>query len=141
MRLTALALAAISMTAVTACQSSGPRTAAERVAAENVGTVNPYLWSAARDTFQSMPVASSDPVGGTIVYDWFSFPGAPNERIKATVYILDTRLRADGVSVAVFRQTNQGGTWVDASVDPDTARQLEAKILERARSIKASDAS
>jgi hypothetical protein len=70
------------------------------------------------------------------VYDWKSFPGSENERIKATVYILDTRLRADGVKVAVFRQVNQDGTWVDAPVDPETAMQLENAILDRARNLK-----
>ena len=38
-------------------------------------------------------------------------------------------LRADGVKVSVFRQTNQDGTWVDASTDLETGIQLENAIL------------
>ena len=49
-------------------------------------------------------------------------------------------LRADGVNVSVFRQTNAGGTWTDASVDPATEEQLENAILQRARALKASEA-
>ena len=82
---------------------------------------------------------SADPLGGLIIYDWKSFETAPTERIKATVYILDSRLRADGVKVSVYRQVNQEGTWTDAGVDADTGQQLENKILERARLLKASE--
>merc|ERR1712137_772188 len=86
--------------------------------------------------------ATADPIGGLINYDWKSFETAPNERIKATVYILDTRLRADGVKVSVFRQEkNESGEWVDVSVDPETALQLENKILDRARLLKNSQLS
>jgi Domain of unknown function (DUF3576) len=123
---------------LTACQSGGS-SRAEKAAEASVGTVNPYLWRASLDTMEALPVASADPLGGIIVYDWKSFDGSPTERIKATVYILDTRLRADGVKVSVFRQTNTGGTWADAVVDPETGMQLESKILERARSLKASE--
>ncbi len=135
-RTTALGLAALLV--ISGCQTGGRASSAEAAVKANVGTVNPYLWRATLDTLESMSVASTDPLGGVIVYDWKSFEGSANERIKATVYILDTRLRADGVKVAVFRQTNSGGTWVDAPVDPATGEQLENKILERARSLKAS---
>ena len=108
------------------------------VAEQFEGGVNPYLWRATLDTFENMPVDSADPVGGIVNYDWKSFPDSPDERIKATVYILDTRLRADGVKVSVFRQTNTDGTWTDATVDPETGIQLENKILQRARTLKAS---
>ena len=128
--------AAAALFALAGCQSGGRTSANAQVAAQNVGTVNPYLWRASLDTFANMPVQSTDPIGGLIVYDWKSFPGSENERIKATVYILDTRLRADGVKVAVFRQVNENGTWTDATVDPETAIQLENAILDRARTLK-----
>lgn len=129
--------AAAALFALTGCQSGGrARVTETQVASKNIGTVNPYLWRAALDTFENMPVQSTDPIGGLIVYDWKSFPGSESERIKATVYILDTRLRADGVKVAVFRQVNENGTWTDATVDPETAIQLENAILARARTLK-----
>lgn len=126
------------MLLVTGCQSKAGGNIEQKIASESVGTVNPYLWRASLDTLTTMPVVNADPVGGLIVYDWMSFKDAPDERIKATVYILDTRLRADGVKVSVFRQTQSNGQWIDADVDPETGIQLENKILDRARSLKAS---
>lgn len=120
--------------------SSGSSKVEQAVVEEVSGGVNPYLWRASLDSLQDLPVKSADPIGGLIIYDWQSFQDAPDERIKATVYILDSRLRADGVNVSVFRQTNTGGTWSDASVDPATEEQLENAILQRARALKASEA-
>jgi Domain of unknown function (DUF3576) len=138
MKLT-LAAALAAALLVTGCQSRGAGRSAERAAAESVGTVNPYLWRASLDTMAALPVESADPIGGLIVYDWKSFADAPGERIKATVFILDSRLRADGVKVSVYRQVDQNGTWADAGVDAETGQQLENKILERARLLKASE--
>jgi hypothetical protein len=132
------AAAFAAMIAIAGCQSGGSNAAA-RSASESVGAVNPYLWRASLDTLAALPVSSADPLGGLIIYDWKSFEAAPAERIKATVYILDSRLRADGVKVSVYRQVNQEGTWTDAGVDADTGQQLENKILERARLLKASE--
>ena len=101
--------------------------------------VNAYLWRATLDTLNFMPLIDSDPFGGTYVTDWHSVAEKPDERFKVQVYILDTRLRADGLSVQVFRQTKDAsGGWVDADVDPDTAIQIENAILTRARQLRIS---
>ena len=101
--------------------------------------VNSYLWRASLDTLNFMPLASADPFGGVIITDWYSAPTTPTERFKATVYILDTRLRADALNVSIFRQTNTSGQWADASVDPDTEVQIENAILQRARELRLSN--
>ncbi|MGE0530917.1 MAG: DUF3576 domain-containing protein [Hyphomonadaceae bacterium] len=101
--------------------------------------VNSYLWRASLDTLSFMPLQSADPFGGVIITDWYSASTTPNERFKATVYILDTRLRADALNVSIFRQTNTGGQWTDASVDPDTEIQIENAILQRARELRLSN--
>ena len=100
--------------------------------------VNSYLWRASLDTLNFMPLASADPFGGVIITDWYSDPTTPTERFKATVYILDTRLRADALNVSIFRQTQVNGAWTDASVDPDTEVQIENAILTRARQLRLS---
>jgi len=97
--------------------------------------VNAYLWRATLDTLNFMPLASSDPIGGVVITDWYSDPENPSERVKVTTYILDRRLRADALRVAVFRQTLNGGMWVDAQTNPDTSVRLENAILTRAREI------
>lgn len=59
--------------------------------------VNSYLWRASLDTLSFMPLSSADPFGGVIITDWYSPAESPGERFKVTVYILDRRLRADGI--------------------------------------------
>lgn len=98
--------------------------------------VNGYLWRASLDTLAFMPLASADPYGGVIITDWYADPNVPNERFKATVYILDTRLRADGLNVSVFKQVAQNGVWVDAQPSPQTETDLENAILTRARQLR-----
>jgi hypothetical protein len=122
---------------VSGCQSRGGANDGPQVV-QSVGASNPFLWRATLDTMSTLPIQTTDPIGGIIAYDWKSFPSAPNERVKATVFILDSRLRADGVKVTVYRQVNTEGQWVDAEADPETAIQLENKILERARLLRTS---
>jgi Domain of unknown function (DUF3576). len=98
--------------------------------------VNSYLWHATLDTLSFMPLQSEDPFGGVIITDWYSSPQTPNERVKITIYILDRRLRADGLKVAVFRQTKSNEGWTDVAVNPDTAVKLTDAILTRARELR-----
>jgi hypothetical protein len=100
--------------------------------------VNSYLWRASLDTLSFMPLASADPFGGVIITDWYADPTTPSERFKATVYILDTHLRADALNVSIFRQTQVNGAWQDATVDPQTEIQIENAILTRARQLRLS---
>ena len=101
--------------------------------------INSFLWRASLDTISFMPLASADPFGGVIITDWYQDPKTPNERFKLTVYIMDRRLRADGVKVAVFRQTrDEKGGWDDAAADPQTGPKIENAILVRARQLRIS---
>jgi hypothetical protein len=98
--------------------------------------VNSFLWRASLDTISFMPLHSADPFGGTIISDWYSAPAAPSERMRITIYILDRRLRADGLKVSVFRQAQTPQGWADAAVNPQTAIKLEDAILTRARELR-----
>ena len=99
--------------------------------------VNSYLWRATLDTLAFMPLQSADPFGGVVISDWYEDPTVPGERFKVTVYILDQRLRADGIKVAVFKQGQSSGRgWVDAPVSPNTAADIENAILTRARQLR-----
>lgn len=101
--------------------------------------VNAYLWRASLDTIAFMPLASADPWGGTIITDWYANPEKPDERFKITVYILDSRLRADALNVTVNKQVLQNGQWVDADVSQQTQIDIENAILSRARELRLSD--
>ncbi|HIG22265.1 MAG TPA: DUF3576 domain-containing protein [Henriciella marina] len=139
---TKIAAALTGVFALSGCLFSGNDGAQNISVAESFeGGVNPYLWRASLDTLNTLPLTTADPVGGIINYDWKSFPDAQNERIRATVYILDSRLRADGVKVSVFRQVQDNGQWTDAPVDLATSVQLENAILTRARVLKSSELS
>jgi hypothetical protein len=118
---------------------NGPKVVSNPDSAAQIG-VNGYLWRATLDTLSFMPLASADPYGGVIITDWYANPEAPNERLKVTVYILDARLRADGLNVAVFKQ-NKGpdGQWIDAPSAAQTETEIENSILTRARQLRLSN--
>jgi hypothetical protein len=119
----------------------GSKPAPANLPAAGIG-VNGYLWRASLDTLAFMPLSSADPFGGTIITDWYVNPEKPDERFKVTVYILDARLRADGLNVSVFKQVkNDKGEWVDASVAAQTDIDIENAILTRARQLRLSNIS
>ncbi|WP_298914798.1 DUF3576 domain-containing protein [uncultured Algimonas sp.] len=97
--------------------------------------VNSFLWRATLETLNFMPLEQVDPFGGVVITDWRADPEAPDERLRATAYILDQNLRADALKISVFRQVRDGSGWADAPVDADTARELEDAVLTRARQL------
>lgn len=103
--------------------------------------VNAYLWRATLDTMVFMPLASADPWGGVVNYDWYTNPQVPNERFKATVFILDRRLRADALNVSVNKEVQDAsGQWIAAPVAAQTETDLENAILTKARQLNLANA-
>lgn len=99
--------------------------------------VNSFLWRASLDTLSFMPLTSADPFGGVIITDWYTPPQTPGERFKISAFILDRTLRADGVRISVFRQSQQSpGNWIDSAVGDTMATDLENTILTRARQLR-----
>jgi Domain of unknown function (DUF3576) len=146
-RVTAVAVVVSALLATGGCSIFGSNTAntstqssADLGPSETGGIgVNAYLWRASLDTLSFLPLTSADPYGGVIITDWYVNPDKTDERLKATVYILDTRLRADGVSAAVFRETLVNGQWQSATVNPETNVALENAILSKARDLRLSN--
>jgi Domain of unknown function (DUF3576) len=140
------AVCILSALALSACSMFGGGDRGQARAADRAGGgaeagigVNSFLWRASLDTLNFMPLLSADPFGGVIITDWYSDATTPTERFKATVYILDTRLRADALNVSIFRQQQVNGAWADATVDADTEIQIENAILTRARQLRLSN--
>ena len=98
--------------------------------------VNAFLWRASLDTVSFIPLDIVDPIGGVITTQWYEDTNNTSERIKLTIYIKDRRLRADGVSVNVFREVMLTDRWVKADINPDTANLIEASILTKARELR-----
>jgi hypothetical protein len=113
------------------------RSAQQRAATEGSGLgVNAFLWRASLDTLSFMPLASADPAGGVIITDWYSPPGAPGERFRASAFILGRQLRSDGIRVTVFRQELRGNVWVDSRSSEAMNAEFEDRILGRARELR-----
>jgi len=98
--------------------------------------VNAFLWRASLDTVSFIPLDIVDSIGGVITTQWYEDTNNTSERIKLTIYIKDRRLRADGVSVNVFREVMLTDRWVKADINPDTANLIEASILTKARELR-----
>ena len=136
--------AALSAVSLGGCGMSNPLSSKGKVrsSSDNAAaiSVNGYLWRASLDTLSFMPLSSADPYGGVIVTDWYVNPEKPDERFKCTVYILDARLRADGLNVAVFKQNRDAtGAWIDAPHAGQTETDIENSILTRARQLRLSN--
>lgn len=98
----------------------------------DVITVNSYLWRAALDTVNFMPLATVDPFGGVILTDWYANPDAPGERYKLNIFVMGSQLRSDGIKVSMFKQRN----GKDVAVDPKMNTDIEDAILTRARELR-----
>lgn len=101
-------------------------------------TVNRFLWTASLSTVDFMPLAQVDPMAGVIITEWHTDERAPGERFRTNVLVLDHALRADALRVKVFKQVVDPatGTWIDAPINPNTAREVENSILTRARALR-----
>ncbi|WP_458792198.1 DUF3576 domain-containing protein [Yoonia sp. MH D7] len=110
-------------------ETSATRQAARVRGAENVA-VNRYIWSAALDVLDFLPIESIDPFTGVIVMGYGTPPGG-NRAYRATVYITDPALDARSLNVAL--QSRNG------TVSAETQRAIEDAILSRARQLRIAD--
>ncbi len=100
--------------------------------AGDVGTnVNRYLWNAALDTLNFLPVETVDPFTGVIATGYGTPPGG-GRAYRATIYISDPALDARSLKVAM---QSRGGGPVSAAV----VSQVEDAILTRARQLRTRD--
>ena len=93
--------------------------------------VNKYIWEAALDVLNFLPVESVDPFTGVIVTGYGRPPGG-GRAYRATIYVQDPALDARSLKLAM--QTQGGG-----AVDPATIRAVEDAILTRARELRIAD--
>jgi hypothetical protein len=98
--------------------------------------INSYLWRASLDTVSFMPLASADPFGGVIITDWYEDAQNKGERFKVNIVILGKELRSNAVKVSVFKQIYSGAGWRDSHASEKVARDLENKILTKARALR-----
>ena len=101
-----------------------------------VMSVNPFLWKAALDTIDFMPLSSADQLGGTIITDWYSTTSNEKERCKLNIFITGKRLNTENLRVTSFCQEFKDPTWVNKKVDQESNIKIENAILNKAKKLK-----
>ena len=103
----------------------------------NLGmAINIYLWQGALDTISFMPLSSADPIGGTIITDWYSLESNENERCKLNVFIMGSELMTQNLRVTSFCQNYKNEKWINTTIDSENNTKLENAILNKAKKLK-----
>ncbi|MGP3697026.1 DUF3576 domain-containing protein [Rhodobacter sp. NSM] len=92
--------------------------------------VNKYIWNAALEVLNFLPVQSVDPFTG-VISTGYGVPPGGGRAYRATVYVQDPALDARSLKVAL---QGQGGP-----VSAETQRAVEDAILTRARQLRLRD--
>jgi len=99
-------------------------------------SVNPFLWRAALETINFMPLSSADQVGGTIITDWYSTADNEKERCKLNIFITGINLKTENLRVVSFCQEFKSPTWVNKEIDKENNIKIENAILNKAKKLK-----
>ncbi len=92
--------------------------------------VNKYIWNAALDVLDFLPIQRVDPFSGVIVTGFGTPPGG-RTAYRATIFVQDPALEARSLNVALVTRSGP------ASVE--TVRAVEDAILSRARQLRIRD--
>ena len=98
--------------------------------------VNIFLWRGALETLSFMPLSSADPIGGTIITDWYSTTENQNERCKLNIFITGKDLSTENLKVTSFCQEFNKQIWVNKSVGTDNNIKIENAILNKAKKLR-----
>ena len=99
-------------------------------------SVNPFLWRAALETIDFMPLSSADQIGGTIITDWYSTSGNEKERCKLNIFITGINLKTENLRVVSFCQEFKNPTWVNKETEKENNIKIENAILNKAKKLK-----
>ena len=96
--------------------------------------VNIFLWKGALETVDFMPLNSADPVGGTIITDWYSDEqSASGESVKISIRFLTNEVRSDALDIKVFsRKCNNVSNCIVKEINDELAPELKKQILKKA---------
>ena len=98
--------------------------------------VNVFLWRASLETIDFMPLNSADPIGGTIITDWYSTSDNQNERCKLNIFISGKKLNAENLKVKSFCQEYKNQIWVNKDINKENNIKIENAILNKAKKLK-----
>jgi hypothetical protein len=92
--------------------------------------VNRYIWVAALEVLDFLPVETVDPFSGVFTTGFGTPPGG-GRPYRATVHVTDAALDARSLNLALITRAGPAS--------PDTVRAVENAILNRARQIRIRD--
>ena len=98
--------------------------------------VNVFLWRSALETVNFMPINSANPIGGTILTDWYSGSDKENERCKLNIFITGKELKTQNLKVTSFCQEFKNEKWVDKKIDKENNIKIENAILNKAKKLR-----
>ena len=98
--------------------------------------INPYLWKASLEVIDFMPLSSVDPIGGTIITDWYTVENNDDERCKLNIFINGAELKTQNLKVSSFCQIYKNQRWVNKELKKENNTKLENAILNQAKKIK-----
>mgnify|MGYP002868822479 CR=1 FL=1 len=99
-------------------------------------SINPFLWKGALETISFMPLNSADPIGGTILTDWYSTNNNQDERCKLNIFITGIELKTQNLKVTSFCQTYKNQRWINKEILEDNNIKIENAILNKAKKLK-----
>ena len=99
-------------------------------------SVNAHLWRGALETIDFMPLSSADPIGGTIITDWYSTNNNQYERCKLNIFISGKKLSTENLKVTSFCQEYKDPTWVNKEMDEENNIKIENAILNKAKKLR-----
>ena len=108
----------------------------DQVSSAVVMPVNVFLWKGALETVNFMPLSSTDPVGGTIITDWYSTGENQNERCKLNIFISGKKLNAENLKVTSFCQEFKNQIWVNKKINKENNTKIENAILNKAKKLR-----
>ena len=98
--------------------------------------INVFLWKGALDTINFMPLTSADPIGGTIITDWYSTSNNQFERCKLNIFISGKTLNAENLKVTSFCQEFKDQIWINTNIDENNNIKIENAILNKAKKLR-----
>ncbi len=99
-------------------------------------SINIYLWQGALETVDFMPLSSADPIGGTIITDWYSTTENQNERCKLNIFITGKNLSTENLRVNSFCQEFNNQIWVNKKINKENNIKIENAILNKAKKLR-----
>ena len=92
-----------------------------------------FLWRAALDTIDFMPLASANYSGGIIITDWYSENNNEGESVKISIRFLSNEIRADAIDINVFlKQCDKNLNCVTSQNQGQLSKELASNILRKA---------